>query len=143
MGDRRNVEQEVRRTAERGESHHGIADGRVRENPSDRGAALSEADQGTRGAQREIQPDGLAGGCEGRLRRGGRPEKLAAAPRTGTGPTRHLPSILECHFSLRESRADRLNRPQILTLDRRQCHSARDDRRGQIVHGDQRHHHGG
>ncbi len=71
-----------------------------------------------------------------------RAKELAPAARAGTRPAGYLPSVLEGDLALGEAGPNGLNRAQVFPFGRRQCHPARHDGHGQVVHGREGHHHG-
>ena len=82
---------------------------------------LVEAQDGPRGSPRRVEPDGLAGWSERRVRQGkskrlgdnlrgcGGAQKLAAAARGGAGAAAHLGGVFQSDLFLREARADGLH----------------------------------
>ena len=103
IGDGGDVQQQVRRAAERRVHGHRVAEGGVGEDVADRGHALSRADAARRGrAPGHVEPDRLARRRQRRvrqrqaerfgddLRRRRRAEELAAAAGTGAGAAAQL-----------------------------------------------------
>ncbi len=108
-----------------------------------------------RGASRGVEPDGLAGGAERRVRereakrlgddlrsRGGA-EKLAASARSSAGSAAHLGGVFEGDLMLGEAGTDGLDLACVLAVFGKQSDSAGDENAGKGAGGGQGHHHRG
>ena len=90
-----------------------------------------------------VAPDRLAGGSESgvgkrhaeclgdHLRRGGGPQKLAAAAGAGAGPAAQFGGLGQSEFAMSVAGADRLDLAGIFAFPGRQGHSARHEHAGQ------------
>ena len=134
--------EQIRRSAKGGVQHHGVADGRGRENVARADTQLMQAQQGAGRAARGVEPDGLARGRErgmrqrqpqrlaDHLRRGGGAQKLAAAAGRRAGAATHLGGVFERDLLLREARADGLHLGRVLALLGQQRDAAGNQHRG-------------
>ena len=102
-----------------------------------------------------VEPDGLSGRGQGRvrqrqaerladdLRRGRGAEELAAAARAGAGPAAQVGGFLQGDLAVGEACADGLNLAGVLAFCGRQRDAAGNQYARQIAHGCQGHHHRG
>ena len=128
-----NVQQQIRRAAERRMNGHRVADARgVRMSAQLRARAV-QIDERPRRAHGHIAPHRLAGRRERGMRQrqaerfaddlrgGGRAEKLAAAARRGAGAAAEIRRFLQRDQPVREPRADGLDLAGVLAVLRRQA----------------------
>jgi hypothetical protein len=153
MRDRRQVQDQVGRTAERGVGHHRVVQGGIGEDVAHAHPARFEPHQRGRRSSRHVEPDRVAGRGEGRvperhaqrfadhLRRGGGAEELTSAPRRGAGAAAEIRRLLEREFAVHVAHADGLNPGRVLALHREQRDPARHQHTWEIVARRQRHHH--
>ncbi len=149
------VQNQVRRTAERGMHHHGVADGGVRKDVAHTQAAGFERQHRARRAAGHIQPYGMAGRREGgvwqrhpqgfghHLRSRGSAQELAATAGCSAGPAEVFGGSFERDLLVREARAHALHAGGIFPFFRQKGDAAGDQHAGQIMHSRKRHHHGG
>ena len=145
--DRRQVQDQVRRAAERGVHHHArcAATRRVSTSRIVRPRAL-ERHQRTRRSARHVEPDRVARTararewpsdmpsaspttCDGRRR----PEELASAAGRRAGAAADIGRVLERDLAVREPRADGLHARRVFAFDRQQRHAAGHQHAGQIA----------
>ena len=130
-GDRGDVQQQVRRAAERGVDDHRVADGGVGEDVARGRARCVEPDAARRAERRAMssqigwpegasaecgsdRPSASATTCDG----GGGAEELAAAAGAGAGPAAELGGLLERELAVGEAGADGLDLAGVLALAR-------------------------
>ena len=153
VGDRRNVEEQIRGSAKRRVRDHRVSERRFGEDVADADAPLLQLHQRASRPPREIEPDRLAGRSErgvterkpkrfaDDLRRRRRAEKLAATARRRTRAAPEIRRLLQRDVAVHESNADRLHAAGILGFDRQQRHAARHEHTRQIAGCGERHHH--
>ena len=153
--DRGQVEQQIRRAADRRVHHHGVPHRGVGDDVARGQAARRERRQRAGRAPGHVEPDRLPGGRERGVRqrqaerladdlgRGRGPEKLAAAARRAARAAAQVGRPLQRELTVREPGPDGLHGPRVLALGGRQRHAARHQHAGQIAQRGQRHHHRG
>ena len=153
VGDGGQVQNQVRRPAERGVGHHRVLKRGVGQDLAHRDAALFEPHQRGRRPLCHVEPDRMSGGSEcgvaerhperfgDDLRRGRGAEELAAAARGRTGAAAEIGGILQRNLTVHVAHANRLDARGVLALYRQQRDAARHEHAGQVVHAGQRHHH--
>ncbi len=151
--DCRHVQQQVRRAAEGGVRHHGVAQRSRGEDVARLDATRLERFQRERRPVPHVEPDRLSRWRERRmaegepecfadnLRRGRGTEELTAAAWRSTSAAAEIGGGLERDLRVREARADRLDARGVLAVGGRQRDAARHEDRGQIARPGQRHHH--
>ena len=154
-GDRRDVQKQVRRPPERRMDGHGVSDRAVGQDIASRQTAPRKLEHGAGGSSRQVEPDRLAGRCQGGvgdgqaeclghdLGGGGRAEELAAAARAAARSTAERRGLLQREVAVDVADADRLNFTGVLPLRRRQGDAARHEHARQVGHAGQREHHRG
>ncbi len=153
--DRRDVQQQVRRAADRRVHDHRVAHGGVGENLARLRAGAHHGRRGARRSHRDVLPDRLTRRRERRvrhrqserfgdhLRRRRRPEELTSAARRRARAASELGSLFERHRSVRVARADRLGGAGVDAVGRRQRDAAGHHDRGDVVAAGERHQHRG
>ena len=154
-GDRRDVQEQVRGTAERGVNGHRVADGGVGQDVA-RGQTLrGEVNQGASRASGHLLPDRLSRGDERRvrqgeterlgddLRRGRGAEELAAPPWTGAGAAAQFGRLLKRQLAVRIPRADRLNLSRVFPHAWGERDAPRHDHSRKVLGSREGQHHGG
>jgi hypothetical protein len=145
MSQGRDVQQEVRRSADCGVDHHRVLERSLREHAAHREPALGQAQQRARRTPRKVEPDRFTGRAERTVRqtqadrfcydlRGGRgAEKLATAPWCAAGATALCCRLLQGDQAVREARADRLHLARVFGAGSGQGHAAGDDDARQLA----------
>ena len=155
MRHRRQVQDQVGRSAKCRMHGHRIAHGCIGQDVAHRHAARFERQRGARRTAAHVQPDGMSRRRQCRMRqrhpqrfrdhlrsrRGA--QELAPPPGSGARAAQILGSRFQRDLTVREPRANALHAARILALFGQQRHSARRQHARQIAHGCQRHHHGG
>ena len=77
------------------------------------------------------------------MRGGGGAQELTASAGGGAGPAAEFGSLFDADLAVGESRADGLDAAGVFALVGEESHAAGDQHAGEIVHGGERHHHGG
>ncbi len=148
------MQQQVRRAAHGGVHDHRIAHGGVGHDVAHGEPAPGETHERARRATRHVGPDRLSGGRQRRmwqreaerladdLRRGRRPEELAATTGRAARAAAELRGLVERQLAVGEARADRLHLARILAVCRWQRDATRHQHARQLAHGDESEHHG-
>ena len=128
VGDGGEVQDQVRRPAERRVGHHRVLKRGVGQNLAHRDAALFEPHQRGRRPLGHVEPDRMSGGREcgmaerhperfgDDLRRGRGAEELAAAARGRTGAAAEIGGILQRDLIVHVAHANRLDARGVLAL---------------------------
>ena len=147
------VQDQVRRSAERRVDDHGVAKRGVGHDVAHRDVAPFHVHQGARGPARHVEPDRMAGRGQRRvaerhperftddLRRRGGAEELATASGRCAGAAPDVGRLGQIDLAVRESHADRLHAAGVLPFERQQRDAARDQDARQVVARGERHHH--
>ena len=152
--DRRNVEQQIRRTAKRRVQNHGILYRRIGDDVARAQARVASSRRiACERAARHIQPNRFARRRQRRvnnrqsqsfrhnLRGRGRAQKLASAARRRARPATGQCRFFERDFVMSISRADGLHFPGVFAVLGHESYSARHQHARQIMHSRKRHHH--
>src|ERR1035437_619422 len=145
MGNGRQMNEKVRRSAEGRHHHHGVPDGCGRKDVTCAEAKIIEAQHSAGRTVCGVKPDRLSGGRKSRMRqresqrfadylcccRGA--EKLAPTAWRRAGTAAHFGSMLKRDLVVCETRADGLYLPRILTGLWQKRHAARYQNRGLLA----------
>ena len=155
MGDRGNVQKQIRRTAKGRVKHHRVLDAGARDDIAGGELAFTQTNEGAGRATGQIQPHRLPGRGERGVRQR-KPQRLAHYLRRGRGteeltatagrrarPAAQVRRFRQRNQAVGETRPQRLHRPGVFARRGRQSHSARHDHAGQIAQAGHGHQHRG